>query len=285
MNKIVIIGGNYLTVELEKKFKKNSFRTYVLTRKKKNIFNNCNQYVCNYLNKHQLYRNLEKINPHIIINLVSYYKDNINISFRTNIKLPLNLLSWIAKKNTSKLILIGSAAEYGDFFKNRKSTHESSPLKPTSVYALTKTLQSLIFLKFYKKYKSNIILIRIFNLFGKIFNKEILVGKINNFIKSKNKNKILKLGNLSSYRDYISIKKAAKMIATISIKAKKGSIYNVGSGKPILVRKIVYDILKNHKINKNKVKESLSYNNKRSNSSYIYANINKFLKLSLDGCK
>jgi GDP-4-dehydro-6-deoxy-D-mannose reductase len=285
LNKIVIIGGNYLTVELEKKFKKNSFRTYVLTRKKKKIFNNCNQYVCNYLNKLQLYRNLEKINPNIIINLVSYYKDNINISFRTNIKLPLNLLSWIERKKNSRLILIGSAAEYGDFFKNRKSSPESSPLKPTSVYALTKTLQSLIFLKFYKKYKSNIILIRIFNLFGKIFNKEILVGKINNFIKSKNKNKILKLGNLSSYRDYISIKEAAKMIATISIKAKKGSIYNVGSGKPILVRKMVYDILKNHKINKNKVKESLSFNNKRSNSSYIYANINKFLKLSLDGYK
>lgn len=282
MKKIVIIGGNFLTVELKKKFEKNNFQIYILTRRKKKIFNGYNQYICNYLNKHQLYKNLEKINPNIIINLVSYYKNNINLSFKINTRLPLNLLSWVEKRKIVRLILIGSAAEYGDVFNGGKSLHESSPLKPASIYALTKALQSLIFLKFYKKYKSNIILVRIFNLFGNIFNKEILIGKINNFIKSKNRNKILKLGNLSSFRDYISIAEAAKMITTIAIKARKGSVYNVGSGKPILVREMIYNILRNHKINKNRIKEGVSFINKRSNASYIYANINKFLKLSLN---
>ena len=282
MKKIVIIGGNFLTVELKKKFEKNNFQTYILTRRKKKIFNGCNQYICNYLNKRQLYKNLEKINPNIIINLVSYYKNNINLSFKINTRLPLNLLSWVEKRKIVRLVLIGSAAEYGDVFNGGKSLHESSPLKPTSIYALTKALQSLIFLKFYKKYKSNIILVRIFNLFGNIFNKEILIGKINNFIKSKNRNKILKLGNLSSYRDYISLAEAAKMITTIATKARKGSVYNVGSGRPILVREMIYNILRNHKINKNIIKEGVSFINKRSNASYIYANINKFLKLSLN---
>lgn len=282
MKKIVIIGGNFLTVELKKKFEKNNFQTYILTRRKKKIFNGYNQYICNYLNKRQLYKNLEKINPNIIINLVSYYKNNINLSFKINTRLPLNLLSWVEKRKIVRLVLIGSAAEYGDVFNGGKSLHESSPLKPTSIYALTKALQSLIFLKFYKKYKSNIILVRIFNLFGNIFNKEILIGKINNFIKSKNRNKILKLGNLSSYRDYISLAEAAKMITTIATKARKGSVYNVGSGRPILVREMIYNILRNHKINKNTIKEGVSFINKRSNASYIYANINKFLKLSLN---
>lgn len=285
MKKIVIIGGNFLTLELKKKFKKKYFQTYILTRKRKKIFKNCNQEICNFLNKHQLYKNLKKINPSIIINLVSYYKENINISFKVNLKLPLNLLNWVKNKKDTRLILIGSAAEYGNVYKNRKPAYETSLLKPQSVYALTKVLQSLIFLKFYKKFKSNIILVRVFNLFGKIFNNELLIGKINNYIKSNNKEKLLKLGNLSSYRDYISINEAAKMITIISQNAKKGSIYNVGSGKPVLVRKMVHKILKVHKINNNKIKESLSFNNKRSNASYIYANINKFLKLSLNGCK
>ena len=59
----------------------------------------------------------------------------------------------------------------------------------------------------------------------------------------------------------------------------------MGSGRPILVREMVYNILRNHKINKNRIKESVSFINKRSNASYIYANINKFLKLSLNGYK
>ncbi len=269
-----IIGGNklaeYLSIELRGK----KYKVYLLSRKiKKN-----NSFDKVFKIKNYNFKNLQKsfnlIKPDLIINLVSYTESNLLKSMIINTILPINLLKWTIKKNIY-LVLIGTAAEYG--LSNNKKISEKTSLRPISVYGFTKSLQSLIINKFYKLYNNKILLFRIFNLSGDVLNQKTIIGKVNNFIekhKNTKKTKILKLGDLSSMRDYLDIKKAANQMVKLINKNKYG-IFNLASGKATLVRKMVTTSLKKFK--------NLSFvelNNKFHINETLYssANIKKIRK-------
>lgn len=272
MESVVIIGGNSLALELIKNYRKKKFKIYYLVRKKKK--NISNQFLINLRKKNIInFLNLKK--PKVIINLVSSYSNNPSISFKANVNLPIWLLDWTTSNRKCRLVLIGSAAEYGKI--KKKQVNESTKLNPISVYGISKSIQSIVAKYYYDNYKTNFLLLRLFNLKGKIFNKNLLVGKINNFFKNhKSKKTVLQLGNLSNYRDYIDEKLVAKYIVKLVKKSPDGEIINVGSGKPILVRNLVKDYFAKYK--NFKYKENIN-KNKTSDPKYIFANIKKLNKI------
>lgn len=240
---IVIIGGNDLAFEIFKLYKKN-FYVYYLTRKIKKNLKIKNQIKIKY-NGGEIIGYLQNIKPLFVFNFLSAVSENLEDNYKINIDIPIKLLNWINKNNNSRLILIGTSAEYG--YKRHRVVSEKSNLSPVNLYGLSKAIQSYLADLYFKNFKSNFIIIRIFNLKGNIYNKNILIGKINNFVKKNyKKKKILKLGNLGSYRDYIDIGYAAKLIFTLSFKSPKGRIINLGTGRSTLVRKLVDSIFVNY---------------------------------------
>lgn len=269
-----IIGGNKLAEYLSIELKNKRYKVYHLSRQlNKNKHFNKTVKIKSY-NFRNLKKNLETVRPELIINLVSYTKKNFITSMKINAVLPINLLKWSIENNIY-LVLIGTAAEYG--FVNKKKLSETNSLKPNSVYGFTKSLQSLVISKFYKLYKNRFLLFRIFNLSGDISNQNTMIGKVNNFIKKNEKTKkmkILELGDLSSTRDFIDIEKAANLMVRLIIKNKYG-IFNLGTGKATLVRKMVSRLFVKYK--------KLSFvelNNKFHINEILYssANIKKIKK-------
>jgi nucleoside-diphosphate-sugar epimerase len=271
VSRAVILGGNnfanYLSIELEK-FK---FETYHLSRKfKKKLPFKKNIKLINY-EFNNFEKKLNEIDPKIIINLISYTGNDLKKAIKINSILPSKIIKYSIKKKIS-LILIGSSSEYGST--KKKKIPETNILKPISVYGYSKSLQSKRVKKINIKQRKNILLFRVFNLSGNISDKNTLMGKVNNFISRNNKNKkkkILNLGNLSSFRDFIDIVKASKIIVKLIVKKKYG-IFNLGSGKSILVRKMIKKLFKKHKnlsfnelvnkMNKNKLQYSCADLNK-----------------------
>ena len=186
----------------------------------------------------------------------------------------MNLLKWSIEENVY-LVLIGTAAEYG--ITNKKKISENHKLKPNSVYGFTKSLQSILTNKYYKLFNNKILLFRIFNLSGDVSNQDTIIGKVNNFILKNKKSKQYKninLGDLSSFRDYIDIKKAANIVVRMIVKNKYG-IFNLGSGKITLVRKQIQMTLTKFK--------KLSFLEQRNKfhineNNYSCANIKKIKK-------
>ena len=117
MESVVIIGGNSLAFELIKILKK-KYRVYYLVRKKKKIKHS--QKVIKF-NEKEIIKNLNEIKPIILINLLSTLSSNVSLSFKINVKLPMQLLNWTKLNPKAKLILIGSAAEYGLSKKKKNS--------------------------------------------------------------------------------------------------------------------------------------------------------------------
>ena len=244
-------------------------------RKKKKIFKNYNSFF--FKNTKNILKKLNEIRPDLIVNFASYLNVNINKAYEVNLKIPLVLLKWLKNNKKTKLILIGTAAEYGHPKKN--PVKENAILKPENIYSLTKSLQSMLFSKFTHRFNLNVCLVRIFNLYGETNNNKTLVGKINNFFKANTMDK-LSVSNLSCYRDYIHIKKAARMLSDVCQKGKKGCIYNICSSKPMLVRSIVKKILqKKRLIFKNSINEKKIYLKKYSNVKVIYGSNDRIKRL------
>ena len=224
MKKVAILGGNKLAKYISIKLRKNKYKTYYLSRKYKiNSSFNKTYKVRNY-NFDILKKKLNSIKPKVIINLISFTGDDFLKSIKINTLLPIDILKW-SIENKAYLVLIGTAAEYGT--SNKKIVSERDKLKPNSVYGYTKSLQSIIVNKYYSLFKNEILLLRIFNLSGDIINKDTIIGKVNNFIlKNKNKKnkKILKLGDLSSKRDYIDVSRASNIAANLIFKKKNWNL-------------------------------------------------------------
>jgi GDP-4-dehydro-6-deoxy-D-mannose reductase len=216
-----------------------------------------------------------------IFHLAGSFSNQIEIDMQNNVTNSLNIIQAIEACNpTISLLLIGSAAEYGMIQPNENPIPETHILNPVSIYGLTKALQTQIF-EFYAKKEMNIFLARIFNLLDKNISDKLLVGKVHNICKKiQNKELMyLELGNLESQRDYISTKEAAKMLFNIIEKGKKGEVYNVGSGKPIMIKELVKNILDEYNLDFSVVKIK-NFSTKYDVPS-IYADIQKYQQLFL----
>ena len=246
MNKAVILGGNKLAFYLSNELQKNNFLTYHLSRKfQKNL--DINKFIKLKDYKFEnLKKKLKDISPKIVINLISYTGNDLKESIKVNSKLSNKIIKFCLDENFF-LVLLGSSAEYG--ITEKKYITEKQKLNPISPYGFCKSLQSIYVKKLLRVKKNKILLLRIFNLSGDIDNKSTIIGKINNFItknKKANKRKTLKLGSLSAIRDFIDITKSAKIIISLIIKKRCG-VFNLGSGKPTIVRNLVKKLFKQYK--------------------------------------
>jgi|TARA_B110000037_G_scaffold184876_1_gene214001 UDP-glucose 4-epimerase len=141
------------------------------------------------------------------------------------------LIDEVQKNQTTKWFLFSSTSHVYKFSQNKIS--ENSTLKPISKYGQTKLIAERYLLK--KNNKINICIIRIFSYTN--FNQDI-----NFFIPSIYKkflmNDLVNLNNINHVRDFIDIRDIYSAIKLLYIKKTKG-IYNLGSGKPTPLIKVV----------------------------------------------
>lgn len=274
MKKAVILGGNNLSKYLSKELKKKNYKIFHLIRNEISSNQLSNTVIIKSFNLKSIENKLNSIRPDLIINLINTRDKNLAKCIKINTVIPINIISWVIKNN-SFLVLIGSSSEYGNDSKKKKMT-ENFCLIPDNSYGFSKYILSSVVHSYNKIFHNKILHFRIFNISGDILNRDTLVGKVNYFInKNKNKNKTLHLGNLSSYRDYIDIKVVAKIVVKM-INKKEGGVFNLGSGKPILVRKLIQKMF-----NKYKNLSFTELNNKFHNNEtqYIYADLKKLKKI------
>src|SRR3989338_8127956 len=113
---------------------------------------------------------LAKINPDGVIHLAAIAAIGESLAspakiLRNNIFAQLNLLEALKrKKSTARILVIGSADEYGQT--SYKPIDENFPLLPTSPYAVSKIAQDYLGLEYHLAYGMNIIRVRPFNHIG-----------------------------------------------------------------------------------------------------------------------
>lgn len=151
-----------------------------------------------------------------------------------NLSYLVTLFNIVKKTKMSKIIALGSQAEYGNF---EGSIDENFPCVPNSAYGAIKVCASILLKSFAKQNKIDWYWIRLFSVFGPGEEKNWLIpATINNLLDKKE----MPLTPCKQQYDYIYIKDfAAGILSVIKNKSDISGIYNMTSGKSTSLKDIL----------------------------------------------
>lgn len=179
----------------------------------------------------------------------------------------------------SKILVVGSGEEYGDYNGNEKHTlEEGDVLNPGNVYAVTKACQNMISSVYAKAYSVPIVMTRTFNHFGP--------GQSSNFVVSDFCRQIAKIekglqepviyvGNLKAKRDFSDVRDIVDAYCRLILFGKFGETYNVGTGVGIEIKYILEELLKKSKVDIKVEVDVLKY--RPIDVEEIVPNVNKLM--------
>lgn len=202
---------------------------------------------------------LDKIKPDYIFHLAAQSSVAMSwtqpaLTVDVNIKGTVNLLEAIRNRHypALRLLLIGSGDEYGYITKEDLPIKEDTLLRPGNIYACTKAAQNMLGQAYSRAYNLEIVMVRAFNHTGP--------GQLENFavsnfcrqiaeIEAGKIPPVIKVGNLTSLRDFTDVRDIVKAYSLLIQKGKSGLIYNVGSGKSISMQEVLNLVLSMSKVN------------------------------------
>ena len=191
---------------------------------------------------------VKKSRPDAIVHLaaqssVALSWENPALTARVNIIGAVNLLEALNKLGyKNKVLLIGSGEEYGRVSESDNPIDENAPAHPANIYAATKTCQNMLGQIYSDAYELNIVMVRAFNHVGPGQSPTFVVSdfcKQVAEIEAGIREPVIYTGNLTAMRDFTDVRDVVRAYAALIKKGKKGSIYNVGSGKSIEISKIL----------------------------------------------
>lgn len=254
-------------------------KVYLTDRKETDLLN---YYYCDLSKRNMVTDLLKKLKPNQLYHLAGTFSNDLEIDLASNVLATANLLQASLDLNLNiRLLLVGSAAEYGIIREEENPVEETHPLRPCSIYGLTKAYQKKLMDYYVYNHKMNILMVRPFNLIGEGVSEKLFIGRLMTQIEKYKKGEIDKItvGNLQNRRDYIHIEDAVKDFVLVMNKGEVGEVYNIGSGSSKTIRSILEKILSDNGLDMNVVQE-LEYTKMNAfDIKDIYAKINKINKL------
>ena len=149
----------------------------------------------------------------------------------------VNVLKSCVKTNVKNLIFSSSAAVYGNSINTLLS--ENAQLSPLSSYGASKLVAEYNLLAFSKLFGLNCISLRLFNVYGNGQSSE--AGVIRKFLKNISKDAPIEIfGDGVQSRDFVYVSDVIQAFycAIRNIEAKRGEVYNIGSGKATSINEL-----------------------------------------------
>lgn len=239
--KILVTGGVGFIGSALHNYLKKKHNVYVIDKIKTNKENYFN---CNLLNKKKL--NKIKIkNVDLVVHLASQSSvaksySNIEKDLRSNILATYNLLDWCVKNKVKRFFFSSTYNVYTE--KHKKIFYnEKDECNPQSYYGISKLTSEMYIKTFCNEHKIKWNILRLFNVYGSNQKYTDYHGLVNIFLyMAKRKGEIIIKGKLNRKRDFIHIDDVINAIDLL-IKSKNNynKIFNIGSGKPTSLKKLV----------------------------------------------
>lgn len=160
-----------------------------------------------------------------------------------NIHGQLNvLLAAIALGTQPRVLVIGSAEEYGAVTREELPIREDTPLRPTSPYAVSKVAQDALGYQYYASHKLPVVRVRPFNHIGpgqspafvtSDFAKQIAEAEVGL------REPVLHVGNLEGRRDFSDVRDIVRGYCLALTKGAPGEVYNLGAERSYSIRQVL----------------------------------------------
>lgn len=246
--KILIVGGTgFIGYALSKKCITLGLNVFSLSSRKvkpSRKLDKISYLYCDISQKKKLFNILNNKKFDYVFNLGGYVDHSKNLkTYKSHYVGCRNLVEILKKQSSLKrFIQMGSSLEYG----NKKSPqNENMKLDPNnlkSIYSKSKLLATNFLLKKYKDEKFPVTVFRLYLTYGPGQDTNRLIPIV---IQNCLKNIKFPTSKGDQLRDFLYIDDVVNiLIRSITKKNIDGQIFNLGSGSPILVKKVVNKIVK-----------------------------------------
>lgn len=199
-------------------------------------------------NKSNVQSVLSRIRPEVIVNCAGIVDPAGDVS--QNVAFTRNILESVEEESVDvkKIILAGSAGEYGVVAPEELPVTEDTPLCATSDYAKSKIDEITFAKEFAAQHSLNVVEARIFNPIGPGMHERFLVSRIIQQIreiKAGTRNRDgLEINRLDAARDYIDVRDVAEAIHALIEHTTRYSEYNIGSGHSMTNKELIDRLLR-----------------------------------------
>lgn len=150
-----------------------------------------------------------------------------------NVIAAVNLMEAVRAFDPSvRMVLVGSSDQYGNLGEAGRLVSEDLAARPQTPYAVSKKAQEEMAQVYVRAYGMNICMTRSFNHGGAGQRLGFLIPDFASGIVKveRGEAKALRVGNLTSRRDFTHVRDVVRAYRLIGEKGKPGEVYNVGSG-------------------------------------------------------
>lgn len=141
-----------------------------------------------------------------------------------------------------RVLVVGSAEEYGLARPEEMPLREEQPFRPTSPYAVSKVAQDLLGWQYFISYGLPVVRVRAFNHTGPGQSDRFVVSAFARQIAEIDagcRSPVLWVGNLDAQRDFLDVRDVVRAYALALQHGEAGAVYNIGSGTAVAVRDLL----------------------------------------------
>ncbi len=222
--------------------------------------------ICNLQDQGQLEIILNQCRPDIIFHFAGGRYPSDEDTFNANVQTTKVLLAALTQTNlkTSRVILPGSAAEYGNLLTSPITENELP--KPLTWYGLVKYMQTELGL-YASRNGQNLVVARMFNILGTGTPTSLALGTFAKQIVAIERGApaIIKTKNLNGQRDFLDIDDVCEGLMALAKHGNSGEIYNLCSQHAVTIRDLLEQMIHlstvaNIQIEENTLDQSASFN-------------------------
>jgi GDP-4-dehydro-6-deoxy-D-mannose reductase len=189
-------------------------------------------------------RAMESIAPDRIVHLAAQSSPQLSWAdpagtYRTNVLGLLHVLEAVRKRGiVPRILVVGSAEEYGLADARDLPLREDSPLRPQSPYASSKVAQGYLALQYSLSYRMHIVRTRTFHHTGsrrgEAFAESSFARQLAE-IEAGLKPPVVTVGNLDAVRDFTDVRDVLRAYWLLLERGEAGEAYNVCSGRGVRI--------------------------------------------------
>lgn len=134
----------------------------------------------------------------------------------------------------ARLLVVGSAAEYGQVRAEENPVHEDVPLRPIDPYGVSKVTQDLMAYQYAVSHRLLAVRVRPFNHTGPRQSEQFAPSWFARQvaeIEAGMAPPVMPVGNLSAVRDFTDVRDVVRAYFLAATQGHPGEVYNVGSGQ------------------------------------------------------
>jgi nucleoside-diphosphate-sugar epimerase len=220
--------------------------------------------------------------PDLVLHLAASFANDFDEAYAVNVEATRNLLDAVQQSGTgTRVLLVGSAAEYGVVRPEENPIREDHLLVPVSIYGMTKAWQTQL-AGLYASRGVDVVVARVFNLDGPGMSERLFIGRLQQQIDEvlAGRKSAIELGPLGAVRDYLSTADAAEQLLAIAAHAKRGQVHHVASGIPVTMRELMVKRLAAYRLDAAIVQEAAELSNRVGyDVPAIYADVSSTMQL------